>query len=111
MHKQKNATSTKILSIALAAIYTVWTAQAATGYAFNQIVPDVRQPVALSGRSACPVRAHQLTAASSIAVRWSTTLGTTPASILTQHQTIAPRLTELEQVIPPSSAVWTHVSR
>jgi len=110
MQELKNPTSTKILSIALAAIYVAWTAQAAAGYAFNQIVPDVRQPVALSGGSACPVRAHQLTAASSIAVRWSTTLGTSPVSILTQNQTIAARLTEIEQVISQSLAVWTSVA-
>jgi hypothetical protein len=109
MQKQKNATSTKILTIALAAIYVAATAQSAAGYAFNQVVPDVRQPVAMSGGSACPVRAHQLTAASSIALRWSTTLGTNPLSILTQNQTAAARLTEIEQVITQSLAVWTAV--
>ena len=109
MQKQKIATSTKILAIALAAIYVSATAQSAAGYAFNQIVPDVRQPVAISGGSACPVRAHQLTAASSLSVRWSTTLGTNPVSILTQNQTAAARLTEIEQVITQSLAVWTAV--
>ncbi len=94
----------------LAIIYAAWTAQAAAGYAFNQLVPDVRQPVSLSGGSACPVRAHQLTAASSLAVRWSTTLGTSPVSILTQDQTTTGRLTEVEQVISQSLAVWTAVS-
>ncbi len=100
----------RILSAVLAVTYIAWTAQAAAGYAFNQIVPDVRQPVAVSGGSACPVRAHQLSAASSIAVRWSTTLGTSPVSILTQNQTAAARLTEIEQVISQSLAVWTAVS-
>jgi hypothetical protein len=109
MQKQKNATSTKILTIALAAIYVAATAQSAAGYAFNQVVPDVRQPVAMSGGSACPVRAHQLTAASSIALRWSTTLGTNPLSILTQNHTAAACLTEIEQVITQSLAVWTAV--
>jgi Matrixin len=108
MRKQENPTSTRIISIALAAIYIAW-AQFAAGYAFNQVVPDVRQPVALSGGSACPVRAHQLTAASSIALRWSTTLGTNPISILTQNQTAAGRLTEVEQVIAQSLSVWTGV--
>ncbi len=87
MRKQNATARRKILSAMLAIIYAAWTAQAAAGYAFNQLVPDVRQPVSLSGGSACPVRAHQLTAASSIAVRWSTTLGTSPVSILTQDQT------------------------
>ena len=108
MHTRKNATSTRILSVTLSAVYVAWTAQAAAGYAFNQLVPDVRQPVATSGGSACPVRAHQLTAAT-IAVRWSTTLGISPVSILTQDQTATGRLTEIEQVISQSLAVWTGV--
>jgi len=110
MRKQKATARRKILSAMLAIIYAAWTAQAAAGYAFNQLVPDVRQPVSLSGGSACPVRAHQLTAASSIAIRWSTTLGTSPVSILTQDQTATGRLTEIEQVISQSLAVWTAVS-
>ncbi len=93
----------------LSALYLAATAQSAAGYAFNQVVPDVRQPVAVSGGSACPVRAHQLTAASSISVRWSTTLGTNPISILTQNQTASARLTEIEQVITQSLAVWAAV--
>ena len=108
--KLSKATRRRILSAALGAIYTAWTAQAAAGYTFNQLVPDVRQPVAVSGGSACPVRAHQLSAASSIAVRWSTTLGTSPVSILTQNQTATGRLTEIEQVISQSLAVWAGVT-
>src|SRR6266404_1280534 len=102
-------TNSKILRAILAAIYIAWTVQSAAGYAFNQLVPDVRQPVAISGGSACPVRAHQLTAASSISLRWSTTLGTNHVSILTHNQTAAARLTEIEQVITQSLAVWTAV--
>jgi hypothetical protein len=99
----------KLSSALISVLYLAWTAQAAAGYAFNQVVPDVRQSVALSGGSACPVRAHQLAAASSIALRWSTTLGTNPVSILTQNQTAAARLTEIEQGITQSLAVWTAV--
>ena len=110
MPKPKNVSSKKLFSITLIAIYAIWSAQCAAGYAFNQIVPDVRQPVALSGGSACPVRAHQLSAASSIALRWSTALGTNPVSILTQNHTAAARLTEIEQVITQSLSVWTGVT-
>jgi hypothetical protein len=109
MQEQHATTKGKILRAILAAIYLAWTADSAAGYAFNQVVPDVRQPVARSGGSACPVRAHQLTAASSTSLRWSTTLGTNPVSILTQNQTAAARLTEIEQVITQSLAVWTAV--
>jgi hypothetical protein len=56
------------------------------------------------------VPAHQLSAAASIAVRWSTALGTSPVSILTQDQTASGRLTEVEQVISQSLGVWTGVS-
>jgi hypothetical protein len=103
-------TQKRIFSTLLTVLYITWTAQSAAGYAFNQLVPDVRQSVSVSGGSACPVRAHQLTAASSIALRWSTTLGTNPVSILTQNQTASARLTEIDQVISQSLAVWTGVT-
>lgn len=82
----------------------------AGAYAFNQIVPDVRLAAALSGGSACPVASHLLTASGSIAVRWSTALGTSPVTILTSDQTAAGRLNEIEQTITQSLAVWTGVS-
>ncbi|HWW18152.1 MAG TPA: matrixin family metalloprotease [Candidatus Saccharimonadales bacterium] len=110
MRNKNKVTQKRIVSSLLTAVYIAWTAQSAAGYAYNQVVPDVRQPVSLSGGSACPVRAHRRTAPSSIAVRWSTTLGTNPVSILTQNQTAAGRLTEIEQVITQSLAVWTGVT-
>ena len=110
MKNKNKVTQKRMVSSLLTAVYIAWTAQAAAGYAFNQVVPDVRQPVSLSGGSACPVRAHRRTAPSSIAVRWSTTLGTNPVSILTQNQTATGRLTEIEQVITQSLAVWTGVT-
>jgi hypothetical protein len=99
----------KIASTIVSTIYLAATAQCAAGYAFNQIVPDVRQGVAMSGGSACPVRAHQLSGASSISVRWSTALGANPVAVVTQNQTAAARLTEIEQVILQSLAAWTGV--
>jgi hypothetical protein len=110
MQKRFTTFQNKIFAATMAAVYLAWTAQAAAGYAFNQIVPDVHQSLALSGGSACPVPAHQLSAAASIAVRWSTALGTSPVSILTQDQTASGRLTEVEQVISQSLGVWTGVS-
>src|SRR5258706_14407752 len=77
----------KISSALVSALYLATSAQCAAGYAFNQIVPDVRQGVAVSGGSACPVRVHQLSAASSISVRWSTALGANPVSVVTQNCT------------------------
>lgn len=93
-----------------AMFFGTWGAPMAQAYSFNMIVPDVRQPVAISGGSACPVRAHHLTAAGSIAVQWSTALNTSPATILAQNQTASGQLTEIEQAIGQSLAVWTGVS-
>src|SRR5713101_3615844 len=94
----------------LALFYCGWFAPVAQAYSFDMIVPDVRLPASISGGSACPVRAHQLTAAGSIAVQWSTALNTNPVTILTQNQAASGRLTEIEQVIAQSLAVWTGVS-
>ncbi len=100
----------KIFSSMVAVFYGCWAAPAAQGHTFNEIVPDVRQSVAVSGGSACPVPSHQLTSAGSIAVRWSTALGTSPVTIITQNQTASERLNEIEQVINTALGVWTGVS-
>ncbi len=99
----------RICASALALFYGAWSAPVAQAYSFDMIVPDVRQPAAISGGSACPVRTHQLTAAGSIAVRWSTALSASPVTIVTQNQTASGRLTEIEQAIAQALAVWTGV--
>jgi len=100
----------QIFTCAAALFYGGWAAPAAQAYAFNMIVPDVRQPAALSGGSACPVKAHQLTSTGSISMQWSTALNTNPVTVVTQNQTASGRLAEIEQVITQSLAVWTAVS-
>lgn len=100
----------QISACTIALLYGLCWAPAAQAYSFNMVVPDVRQPVAISGGSACPVRAHQLTGAGSISVQWSTALNTNPVTILTQNQTASGRLTEIEQTITQSLGVWTGVS-
>lgn len=100
----------RICAFLLASFYGVCGIPEANGYAFNEIVPDVRQPASVSGGSACPVASHELTATGAIAEQWSTVLGTNPVTILTQNQTAAGRLTEIEQVITQSLAVWSGVS-
>ena len=94
----------------LAAVYGICGIPGASGYAFDQIVPDVRQPASVSGGSACPVASHDIIAPGAIAEQWSTVLGTNPVTILTQDQTAAGRLNEIEAVITQSLAVWTGVS-
>ena len=94
----------------LAAFYGLCWAPLTWAYSFNMIVPDVRQPVAVSGGAACPVRAHHLSAPGSIAVQWSTALNTNPVTIVTQDQTPGGRLTEIEQTIAQTIGVWSGVS-
>ena len=100
----------RICASILALLYGTWCALAVQAYSFNLIVPDVRQPAAISSGSACPVRAHQLTTAGSIAAQWSTALSTDPVTVLTQNQTTGGRLTEIEQTITQSLGVWTGVT-
>jgi len=100
----------KILAGALALFYGFLGVPVAQAYSFNEIVADVRQPAAMSGGSACPVRSHQRTAAGSIDLRWSTALNANPVTIITQDQTANGRLNEIEQVIMQSVGVWTGVS-
>lgn len=103
-------TGRKLAATAVAFAYLLFSVVAAHGYSFNQLVPDVRQPVSLSGGSACPVPAHQLTTPGSIPVRWSTALGTNPTTILTSNQTPAAQLNEIEAVIQQSLGAWTGVA-
>src|SRR5271170_7205512 len=100
----------KITASFLALLYALWAAVAAHGYSFNQVVPDVREPSSVSGGSACPVPAHQLSSSGAIAFRWSTALGTSPQTILTQDQTAAGSLNEIEQTIQESLSVWSNVA-
>src|SRR5260370_55161 len=107
--KVMKGTVKKIGTSAFAMFYAICFAPLGQAYSFDMIVPDVRQPAAISGGSACPVRTHQLTAAGSIAVRWSTALNASPVTIVTQNQTASGRLTEIEQAIAQALAVWTGV--
>ncbi len=100
----------RIIAAFFAVFYGVCGIPGASSYAFNETVPDVRQPASLSGGSACPVASHEIVGTGAIAEQWSTVLGTNPVTILTQNQTAAGRLNEIEQVITQSMAVWTGVS-
>jgi Matrixin len=110
MKRKKQSMVCRIIAAFIAAFYGVCGIPGASGYAFDQIVPDVRQPASVSGGSACPVPSHDVIAPGAIAEQWSTVLGTNPVTILTQNQTSIGRLNEIEQVITQSMAVWTGVS-
>ncbi len=84
---------------------------AAQGYVLNYTVADMRQPASQSGGSACPRRNRFNTAVAGIIDRrWSTSLGTNPVTILTQDQTAAGQLNEIENTIQQSFSVWTGVA-
>jgi Matrixin len=100
----------KLKAICIATLFALWSVVAAHSYALNEVVPDVRQPANLSGGSACPVHAYQLTSTGSLSFRWSTVLGSNPTTILTQDHTPTGSLNEIEQVIQQSLSVWTNVS-
>lgn len=101
---------TRLTAWMLAITCGLWFVPVTQAYSFNMVVPDVRQPAAVSGGSACPVRSHQLTATGSISIQWSTALNANPVTILTQNQTASGQLSEIEQTITQSLAVWTGVS-
>ncbi len=100
----------KTAAAAFAIFFGVFGVPGASGYSFNQIVPDVRQPTTVSGGSACPIPSRRLIGTATILEQWSTVLGTNPVSILTQDQTAAGRLNEIEQIITQSLGVWSGVS-
>lgn len=92
-------------------LVSAWEAAApptAQGYALSYTVADMRQPTAKSGGTACP-RPNRFnpSAPGSIDRRWSTSLGTTPVTILTQDPSADGRLNEIENVIKESFAMWT----
>ena len=110
MRENRGIKTKQMVAAVTAALCALGEAPSLHAYAFNEIVPDVRQSVAASGGSACPVKSHQLSSLGNIALRWSTALNTNPVTLLTQNQTATGQLAEIEQVITQSIAVWTGVS-
>jgi hypothetical protein len=87
------------------------TGAAADAYSFAYTVADMRQPPAQSGATACPQRDHWNTALpGGINRRWSTSLGTSPVTILTQDQSAGGQLNEIETTIQQAFGAWTGVS-
>jgi len=98
-------------AIALSILVTMFAApESAFGYAFGYVVADVRQPASVSGATSCPQRTHFLVAPGSISRQWSTSLGTSPATILTSAQLPSAQLSEIESTIAQSFSTWTGVA-
>jgi hypothetical protein len=85
-------------------------APGAEGYLLNYVVPDLRQPPAIGGTTACPQRTRIPPLFSSIAGRfWATIFGTTPVTIRTLSQATAARQDEIEHVIERAFSAWVEV--
>ena len=87
------------------------TAATAGAYTLGSAVGDMRQAASQSGGTSCPqLTRFDVSTPGTINRQWSTSLGNSPATILTADQTPAGQLNEIEAVIQQSLAAWTGVS-
>lgn len=100
------------ISIAVACLLLIqMTAVSAGAYVLGSDVGDMRQAAAQSGGTSCPQHTRfDVSTPGTINRQWSTSLGTSPITILTADQTPAGQLNEIEAVVQQSLAVWTGVS-
>jgi len=76
----------QLLAVPAAALLLLHAAMPAAGLAYmlNSIVADLRQPASVSGGTSCPQPTHfDVSVAGAINRQWSTSLGTSPVTILT----------------------------
>jgi hypothetical protein len=87
------------------------TAGAAGAYSLGTAVGDMRQAGSLSGGTSCPqLTRFDVSTPGTINRQWSTSLGSTPVTILTANQTASGQLNEIEALIQQSLGAWTNVS-
>jgi hypothetical protein len=100
------------VSVAVACLFLLQFTAVYTGaYDLGTTVADMRQAAAASGGTSCPqLTRFNISTPGSINRQWSTSLGTSPVTMLTADQTPAGRLTEIGSVIQTSLSVWTNVS-
>jgi hypothetical protein len=101
-----------MMTTAVATIFLLQiTAGAVGAYDLGTIVGDMRQPASQSGGTSCPqFTRFDISVPGSVNRQWSTSLGTSPVTILTLDQTPAGQLNEIEAVIQQSLSVWTSVT-
>jgi hypothetical protein len=103
----------RLLATRAAALLLLHAAMPEAGFAYmvNSIVADMRQSTAVSGGTSCPQATRSdVSIAGSIDRQWSTSLGTSPATILAADQTPAGQINEIEGTITQSFGSWTSVS-
>ncbi len=80
-------------------------------YVLGTAVGDMRQSASLSGGTSCPqLTRFDVSTPGAVNRQWSTSLGTSPATIKTADQTPDGQLAEIETVVQQSLAAWTGVS-
>jgi hypothetical protein len=103
---------TKTMTLAITWLFLLQITAANTGaYTLRSEVGDMRQAASLLGGTSCP----QLTrfddsTPGAINRQWSTSLPSSPVTIITADQTSSGQLNEIEAVIQQSLAAWTGVS-
>jgi hypothetical protein len=100
------------VSIAVAGIFLLQiTAACAGAYDLGTTVADMRQAASATGGTSCPqLTRFDVSTPGSINRQWSTSLGTSPTTILTSIQTAPGRLNEIGAAIQESLSAWTGVS-
>lgn len=103
----------RLRAIPAAALLLLHVAVPKAGFAYvvNSLVADMRQPLSVSSGTSCPQRTRfDVSVAGTISRQWSTSLGASPATILTADQTPAGQLNEIESTIAQSFGSWSSVS-
>ena len=86
------------------------TAARGGAYDLGTTVADMRQAASISGGTSCPqLTRFENSTPGEINRQWSTSLGASPATILTANQDPNGQLDEIEGVIETSLATWTGV--
>jgi hypothetical protein len=110
-HAGSRRTRRWMLLLSLLASGPLAVAPDAQSYVLNYIVPDMRQPPAVSGGTACPQRMRLAPHFLGIDGRlWFTTLGSNPVTILTLSQSKTARLNEVQGSIERAFNAWIAVS-
>jgi len=100
------------MSVGVAGLFLLQITATNTGaYDLGTTVADMTQAASQSGGTSCPqLTRFDISTLGSINRQWSTSLGTSPVTILTADQTPDGELNEIEAVIEQSQSVWTSVS-
>jgi hypothetical protein len=109
-NRRQKFRTTKSVAVAYVFLLQI-TAATAGAYDLGTTVADMRQAPALSGGTSCPqLTRFDISTPGSINRQWSTSLGGSPATIITANQTPGGQIAEIDSVIRTSLSVWTGVS-